>query len=222
MTGLYPLDPEQVDYSKCVKDQQVREIENAEELTIDDCGLLHLRTGRRFLEHDKLQMFESQYGGEWLGDVEDTSLFLLWSKLQDLLSMICQVKIFKKQATQVMPFKKQATQVMPFKTQATQVMPFKMQATQVMPFKKQATQVMPFKTQATQVMPFKMQATQVMPFKKQATQVIPFQLKILQLNFFIPMIHVLHLLAIAWQITLNHHMKPLQQLILLVTHPMLL
>ena len=28
-------------------------------------------------------MFESQYGGEWLGDVEDTSLFLLWSKLQD-------------------------------------------------------------------------------------------------------------------------------------------
>eukprot|EP00731_Ephydatia_muelleri_P003007 Em0001g3007a len=86
-TGLYPLDPEQVDYSKCVKDQQVREIENAEELTIDDCGLLHLRTGRRFLEerigHDKLQMFESQYGGEWLGDVEDTSLFLLWSKLQD-------------------------------------------------------------------------------------------------------------------------------------------
>eukprot|EP00731_Ephydatia_muelleri_P000611 Em0001g611a len=206
MTGLYPLDPEQIDYSKCVKDQQVREIENAEELTIDDCGLLHLRTGRRFLEerigHDKLQMFESQYGGEWLGDVEDTSLFLLWSKLQDLLSMICQVKIFKKQATQVMPFKKQATQVMPFKTQATQVMPFK--------------------TQATQVMPFKMQATQVMPFKKQATQVIPFQLKILQLNFFIPMIHVLHLLAIAWQITLNHHMKPLQQLILLVTHPMLL
>ena len=87
MTGLYPLDPEQVDYSKCVKDQQVREIEDAEELTIDDCGLLHLRTGLRFLEerigHDKLQMFESQYGGEWLGDVEDTSLFLLWSKLQD-------------------------------------------------------------------------------------------------------------------------------------------
>ena len=86
-TGLYPLDPEKVDYSKCVKDQQVREIEDAEELTIDDCGLLHLRTGRRFLEerigHDKLQMFESQYGGEWLGDVEDTSLFLLWSKLQD-------------------------------------------------------------------------------------------------------------------------------------------
>ncbi|KAL5493432.1 hypothetical protein EMCRGX_G014613 [Ephydatia muelleri] len=86
-TGLYPLDPEQVDYSKCVKDQQVREIEDAEEFTIDDCGLLHLRTGRRFLEerigHDKLQMFESQYGGEWLGDVEDTSLFLLWSKLQD-------------------------------------------------------------------------------------------------------------------------------------------
>eukprot|EP00731_Ephydatia_muelleri_P011296 Em0006g190a len=174
-TGLYPLDPEQVDYSKCVKDQQVREIEDAEELTIDDCGLLHLRTGRRFLEerigHDKLQIFKM---------------------ILDLLSMICQVKIFKKQATQVMPFKKQATQVMPFKTQATQVMPFKMQA------------------------------TQVMPFKKQATQVIPFQLKILQLNFFIPMIHVLHLLAITWQITLNHHMKPLQQLILLVTHPMLL
>ena len=40
-TGLYPLDPEQVDYNKCVKDQQVCEIEDAEELTIDDCGLLH-------------------------------------------------------------------------------------------------------------------------------------------------------------------------------------
>ncbi|KAL5499318.1 hypothetical protein EMCRGX_G010708 [Ephydatia muelleri] len=73
---------QKVDYSKCVKDQQVREIEDAEELTIDDCGLLHLRTGRRFLEerigHDKLQIFKM---------------------ILDLLSMICQVKIFKKQAT---------------------------------------------------------------------------------------------------------------------------
>ena len=30
--------------------QQVREIEDAEELTTDDSGLLHLRTGRHFLE----------------------------------------------------------------------------------------------------------------------------------------------------------------------------
>eukprot|EP00731_Ephydatia_muelleri_P032532 Em0024g76a len=199
-TGLYPLDPEQVDYSKCVKDQQVQLVVVFLKKGLD-------MTSCRCLNHNTVVN-----GSEMLKTPHYSCYGQSFKMILDLLSMICQVKIFKKQATQVMHFKKQATQVMPFKTQATQVMPFKTHA----------TQVMPFKTQATQVMPFKMQATQVMPFKKQATQVIPFQLKILQLNFFIPMIHVLHLLAITWQITLNHHMKPLQQLILLVTHPMLL
>ena len=41
----------------------------------------------RFLEehigYEKLQMFESAYGGEWLGDVEDNSLFMLWSNVKD-------------------------------------------------------------------------------------------------------------------------------------------
>ena len=45
-----------------------------------------LRTGIRFLEerigYEKLQMFESAYGGEWLGDVEDYS-FMLWSNVKD-------------------------------------------------------------------------------------------------------------------------------------------
>ena len=47
----------------------------------------YLRTGLRFLEerigYEKLQMFESAYGGEWLGDVEDYSLFMLWSNVKD-------------------------------------------------------------------------------------------------------------------------------------------
>ena len=46
-----------------------------------------LRTCLCFLEerigYEKLQMFESAYGGEWLGDVENNSLFMLRSNVTD-------------------------------------------------------------------------------------------------------------------------------------------
>ena len=47
-----------------------------------------MRCGLRFLEerigHTKLQLFESAYGGEWQGDIEDTSLYLLWSSAKEI------------------------------------------------------------------------------------------------------------------------------------------
>ena len=87
-TGLYPFDQEKVDYSKCVKDQQVHEIADAEQLyQTDGYAVQPLRTGLCFLEqrigYEKLQMFESAYGGEWLGDAEDNSLFMLRSNVKD-------------------------------------------------------------------------------------------------------------------------------------------
>ena len=87
-TGLYPFDQEKVDYSKCIKDQQVHEIADAEQLyQTDGYAVQPLRTGLRFLEqrigYEKLQMFESAYVGEWLGDAEDNSLFMLWSDVKD-------------------------------------------------------------------------------------------------------------------------------------------
>ena len=44
--------------------------------------------GLHFLEerigHTKLQLFESAYGGEWQGDIKDTSLYLLWSSAKEI------------------------------------------------------------------------------------------------------------------------------------------
>ena len=72
-TGLYPFD---------------HEIADTEQLyQTDGYAVQPLRTGLRFLEqcigYEKLQMFESAYGGEWLGDAEDNSLFMLWSNVKD-------------------------------------------------------------------------------------------------------------------------------------------
>ena len=81
--GLYPLDPGKVDYSKCVRDQLQQECEEAElSSPVSDPVVFQMRCGVRFLEehigHTKLQLFESAYGGEWQGDIKDTSLYLLW------------------------------------------------------------------------------------------------------------------------------------------------
>ena len=88
-SGIYPLDPGKVDYSKCVRDHLQQECEEAElSSPVSDPAVFRMRCGLRFLEerigYTKLQLFESAYGGEWQGDIEDTSLYLLWSSLKRL------------------------------------------------------------------------------------------------------------------------------------------
>ena len=88
-SGLYPLDPGKVDYSKCVRDHLQQECEEAElSSPVSDPAVFRMRCGLRFLEerigHTKLQLFESAYGGEWQGDIEDTSLYLLWSSAKEI------------------------------------------------------------------------------------------------------------------------------------------
>ena len=88
-SGLYPLDPGKVDYSKCVRDHLQQECEEAELLSpVSDPAVFRMRCGLRFLEerigHTKLQLFESAYGGERQGDIEDTSLYLLWSSAKEI------------------------------------------------------------------------------------------------------------------------------------------
>eukprot|EP00731_Ephydatia_muelleri_P038303 Em0713g1a len=86
-TGLYPLDPEKVDYSKCVKDQQVQLVVVFLKKGLD-------MTSCRCLNHNTVVN-----GSEMLKTPHYSCYGQSFKMILDLLSMICQVKIFKKQAT---------------------------------------------------------------------------------------------------------------------------
>ena len=60
---------------------------------VSDPAVFQMRCGLCFLEerigHTKLQLFESAYDGEWQGDIEDTSLYLLWSSAKEIAEASC-------------------------------------------------------------------------------------------------------------------------------------
>ena len=70
--GLFPFNPNEVDYTKCVINQQIRDVEEFS----DDSDLFHLKSGISFIEewigYNKTQLFNSAYGKQWDGDIEDT------------------------------------------------------------------------------------------------------------------------------------------------------
>ena len=86
-SGLFPFDANAVDYSKCVKDHIQKTI-TAMPLSAlsSDSSLSVLRSYFTYIDEcigdEKTLLFRSVHGREWLGDIEDTSLFQLWSSIK--------------------------------------------------------------------------------------------------------------------------------------------
>ena len=88
-SGLFQFNADGVDYTKCVIDHQIHYIEEL----ADDSHLFHLKSGISFIEerigYNKTQLFNSTHGKKWYGDIEDTSLFSLWSSIKELGNSMC-------------------------------------------------------------------------------------------------------------------------------------
>ena len=96
--GLFPLDANAVHYSKCVKDHIQKTIaEIPLSAPSSDSSLSVLRSHFTFIEEcigdEKALLFRSVHGREWLGDIEDTSLFQLWSCHQAMWLLLLGVLI---------------------------------------------------------------------------------------------------------------------------------